>query len=140
MPPAQGAPIDNLKELLSGVDPEQLREVMPLVGGGVITMMFTDIVDSTRVKREIGDTAYFSALKQHNNAIRECVAQHDGRELKTIGDSFMIAFADPGLAVQCAGRIQQTLAKTPIIVGDTPIRVRIGLRRKSAEKPVAPTR
>jgi predicted ATPase/class 3 adenylate cyclase len=127
MPPAQGAPIDNLKELLSGVDPEQLREVMPLVGGGVITMMFTDIVDSTRVKREIGDTAYFSALKQHNNAIRECVAQHDGRELKTIGDSFMIAFADPGLAVQCAGRIQQTLAKTPIIVGDTPIRVRIGL-------------
>ncbi len=98
MLPDQGAPLDNLKELLSGVDPEQLRQVMPLVGG-VITMMFTDIVDSTRVKREVGDEAYFAALKQHNGAVRECVARHAGYELKTIGDSFFVAFTDPGKAV-----------------------------------------
>ncbi len=45
MPPNQGAPPETLKELLSGVDPEQLRQVMPLVRGSVITMMFTDIVE-----------------------------------------------------------------------------------------------
>jgi class 3 adenylate cyclase len=71
MAPDQGAPPENLKELLSGVDPEQLRQVMPLVGGAVITMMFTDIVDSTRVKHEIGDQAYFEALKRHNDAVRQ---------------------------------------------------------------------
>jgi predicted ATPase/class 3 adenylate cyclase len=127
MPPDQGAPLENLKKLLSGVDPEQLRQVMPLVGGGVITMMFTDIVDSTRVKREVGDLVYFAALKQHNSAIRDCIARHAGHELKTIGDSFFIAFRNPTEAVQCAGRIQQTLTETPIAVGDGSINVRIGL-------------
>ena len=123
----QGAPPENLKELLSGVDPEELRRVMPLVGGGVITMMFTDIVDSTGVKREVGDQVYFAALEQHHSAIRYCIAQHAGHELQTIGDSFLIAFSDPGQAVQCACRIQQTLSKTPINVGRGSIGVRIGL-------------
>jgi adenylate cyclase len=127
MPRNQGAPPENLKELLSGVDPEQLGQVMPLVGGGVITMMFTDIVDSTGVKREVGDQVYFAALEQHHSAIRYCIAQHAGHELQTIGDSFLIAFSDPGQAVQCAGRIQQTLSETPINVGGGSISVRIGL-------------
>src|SRR5712675_2244069 len=117
MPPDPGMPLDHLNELLSAVDPGQLQQVMPLVGAGVITMMFTDIVDSTRVKREVGDPAYFAALRQHNGAVRDCVARHAGNELKTIGDSFFIAFTHPVEAVQCAGRIQQTLAETPILVG-----------------------
>src|ERR1700730_1222358 len=107
--PDPGVPLDHLKELLSGLDPEQLRQLMPLVGGGVITMMFTDILDSTRVKHQGGDPTYFAALARHNNAVRECVARHAGHELKTIGDSFFIAFTDPGKAVQCAAQIQQTL-------------------------------
>jgi class 3 adenylate cyclase len=124
--PDPGVPLDHLKELLSGVDPEQLRQVMPLVGG-VITMMFTDIVDSTRVKHQVGDLPYFAALNRHNGAVGECIARHAGHELKTIGDSFFIAFTDPGGAVECATQIQQTLAETPIIVGDASISVRIGL-------------
>ncbi len=70
-------------------------------------MMFTDIVDSTRVKRNVGDLTYFAALDRHNSAVRECIARHGGHELKTIGDSFFIAFTDPGEAVQCAAEIQQ---------------------------------
>ena len=127
MPPDQGTSSEKLKELLSGVDPERLRRVMPLVGG-VITMMFTDIVNSTRVKREVGDEVYFAALKQHHDAVRECIAQHSGYELKTIGNSFFVAFVHPGEAVQCAGRIQQTLAETPISIGGGPISAR---RRRS---------
>jgi predicted ATPase/class 3 adenylate cyclase len=126
MPPDQEVRFDYLKELLSGVDPEQLRQMTPPTGG-VITMMFTDIVDSTRVKHEVGDPTYFAALNRHNTVVRECMARHAGHELKTIGDSFFIAFADPGKAVQCAAQIQQTLAETPISVGDGVINVRIGL-------------
>ena len=59
--------------------------------------------------------------------IRECVARYSGHELKTIGNSFFIAFIDPGKAVQCAADIQQALAGTPIIVGEGSITVRIGL-------------
>jgi len=102
MPPDQGVPLDKLQELLSGVDPEQLGQILPLAGGGVVTMMFTDIVDSTRVKAEVGDRTYYDALGRHHDLVRRCLAQHNGRELKTIGDSFFIAFADPGAAVQCA--------------------------------------
>jgi predicted ATPase/class 3 adenylate cyclase len=126
MPPDQRTR-ENLKGLLADVDPEQLRRLLPLVGGGVITMMFTDIVDSTRVKREVGDAVYFTALKQHHSAVRDCIARHAGRELQLIGDSFFVAFPDPAEAVRCACRIQQTLSGTPIIVGDGSIRVRIGL-------------
>src|SRR5271156_2320157 len=81
MPLDQDVSLEKLKELLSGIDPEQLRQVMPLVGG-VITMMFTDIVDSTRVKHEVGDEVYFEALKRHNSTVRECIARHGGHELK----------------------------------------------------------
>jgi len=126
MPPDQRQPLEHFKELLSGVDPEQLQQMMLLVGG-VITMMFTDIVDSTRVKAQVGDDVYFAALKRHNSAIRDCISRHAGRELKTIGDSFFVAFTRPIEAVQCATQIQQALAETPIIVGEGPIRVRIGL-------------
>jgi predicted ATPase/class 3 adenylate cyclase len=125
--PDQGPPLERVKELLSGIDPEELQKLMPLVGGGVITMMFTDIVDSTRVKHEVGDPIYFDALNKHNSAVRGCIARHAGHELKTIGDSFFVAFTDPGKAVQCAAQIQQTLAERPIIVGDGSISVRIGL-------------
>ena len=107
MPPDQRTR-ENLKGLLADVDPEQLRRLLPLVGGGVITMMFTDIVDSTRVKREVGDAVYFTALKQHHSAVRDCIARHAGRELQLIGDSFFVAFPDPAEAVRCACRIQQT--------------------------------
>lgn len=40
---------DRLREPLAGIDPEVLQQIMPLTGG-VITMMFTDIVDSTKVR------------------------------------------------------------------------------------------
>jgi len=123
--PNLGVPLDQLKGLLSPVDAEQLRQAMP--PAGVITMMFTDIVDSTRVKHAVGDPVYFAALKQHDSSLRDCIARHAGHELKTIGDSFFIAFTDPGEAVRCAVHIQQTLADTPIIVGDESIVVRIGL-------------
>lgn len=126
MPPDQEIPLEKLKELLSDVDPAQLRQVPPSVSG-VITMMFTDIVDSTLVKRAVGDTVYFDALDRHNQAVRECIARHNGHELRTIGDSFFIAFADPRKAVECGIGIQKALSDTPITVGNGTIRVRIGL-------------
>jgi class 3 adenylate cyclase len=118
--PNPGVPLDPLGELLQQVMP-------PPTVGGVVTMMFTDIVDSTRVKHEVGDQVYFEPLKQHHSVVRECISRCGGYELKTIGDSFLVAFTDPGAAVQCAAQLQQALVETPIAVGGGRISVRIGL-------------
>ena len=118
---------ERLQELLGKIDPAVLQQVMPLTGG-VVTMMFTDIVDSTKVKAEIGDRPYFGdVLKRHNELVRDCISHHNGRELKTIGDAFLVGFAVPADGVACASEIQHRLATSPIHAGPSILRVRIGL-------------
>jgi len=119
-------PSDQLKALLEKIDPDVLQKAMPLTGG-VITMMFTDIVDSTKIKAHIGDQAYFLALRCHNELVRECVSSHQGRELKMIGDAFLVGFAVPADAVSCALAIQERLVASPIQAGQSHLKVRIGL-------------
>lgn len=122
---------DQLKDLLSRIDPAVLQQIMPLTGG-VITMMFTDIVDSTKTKAVMGDQAYFdSVLTSHNRIVREAVSDHNGRELKTIGDAFLVGFAEPEKAVACATSIQERLIATPIETVLGPLKVRIGLHAGS---------
>ena len=122
---------ERLKELLAGIDPDILQQVMPLTGG-VITMMFTDIVNSSGIKRAVGDSPYFDdILKPHNELVRDCISRHNGRELKTIGDSFFVGFAVPSDAVACSLEVQQRLEASPIQADSSPLQVRIGLHTGS---------
>ncbi len=119
---------ERLKELLRGINPEVLQQVMPLTGG-VLTMMFTDIVNSTGIKAKVGDKTFFAALKRHHELVRESVSARNGREIRTMGDAFFIGFSVPAEAVICAVEIQQRLAKTPILAGGECLQIRIGLHR-----------
>jgi predicted ATPase/class 3 adenylate cyclase/predicted enzyme related to lactoylglutathione lyase len=124
-------PPEHLKSLLARIDPAILQQLMPLTGG-VVTMMFTDIVNSTAIKAGLGDETYFNdVLEPHNRLVRERIAAHHGRELKTIGDAFLVGFALPREAVDCAVDIQQRLAAAPILADGTPLEVRIGLHTGS---------
>lgn len=119
--------LEKLQNLLGEIDPEVLSRVMPLTGG-TITMMFTDIVDSTRIKAQMGDQPFFDkVLQPHNVLIREILSKHNGRELKTIGDAFLAAFAVAPEAVACACEIQQRLSASPIPTEMGPLKIRIGL-------------
>jgi predicted ATPase/class 3 adenylate cyclase len=121
------SPVEKLQELARGIDPDVLQAVMPLTGG-VVTMMFTDIVGSTAAKAAVGDDVYFQqVLSKHNEIVRACVNAHKGREIKPIGDAFLIAFAVPADAVACAAQIQQQLSSTLIAVGDGVLQIRIGI-------------
>ncbi len=61
---------------------------------GRITLMFTDIADSSRMTRALGDGVYLRTMREpHCQRIRAAIAEHEGFEVKTGGDSFMIAFA-----------------------------------------------
>ncbi|CUI12837.1 receptor-type adenylate cyclase, putative, partial [Bodo saltans] len=68
-------------------------------------MVFTDIQSSTSLWARAPE-AMGEALEQHHALLRKLVSRHDGYEVKTIGDSFMVAFkhardaADFGLAIQ----------------------------------------
>jgi len=102
----------------------------------LITMMFTDVVESTATKRDISfgrdnrerDHAYLTKVQTpHFELIRACCLAHSGREVSTIGDAFFLAFDDPAEAVRCAVHIQKRLNETPIETPLGPLRVRIGI-------------
>lgn len=66
------------------------------------TVLFTDIVDSTRRAVTIGDRAWRQMLDEHDEAARRLVTQHRGHLVKTTGDGILATFDAPGRAIRCA--------------------------------------
>jgi class 3 adenylate cyclase len=66
------------------------------------TVSFTDIVGSTTVSAELGDSAWGSVLEQHHTIVRGLLARHRGQEIDTAGDGFFATFDGPARAVKCA--------------------------------------
>ena len=102
----------------------------------LITMMFTDVVESSATKRDASlgrddrerDHAYLTQVQTpHFAMVRACSAAHGGQEVSTTGDAFFLTFEDPTAAVRCAANIQQRLAQNPIDTPAGPLRLRIGI-------------
>jgi class 3 adenylate cyclase/pimeloyl-ACP methyl ester carboxylesterase len=66
------------------------------------TVLFTDIVDSTRRAAEMGDNVWHRVLDEHDLAAQRIVAQHRGSLVKTTGDGILATFDGPGRAIRCA--------------------------------------
>jgi class 3 adenylate cyclase len=77
---------------------------------GRIAVLFTDIQDSTKLWGAV-PLSMGAALDTHHAVIRECIEHHDGFEVKTAGDSFMIAVGDEARAMQLAVDIQRCFMK-----------------------------
>ena len=92
-----------------------------------LTILFTDVEGSTDLRRQRGDSAAHEILRAHEELVRGCVAAHGGREVKSLGDGFMIAFtsARPGLA--CAVAIQEATEKQRWRSLGATVRVRVGV-------------
>jgi class 3 adenylate cyclase len=69
------------------------------------TVLFTDIVDSTRTAAELGDQRWRDLLEGHQRAVRDALSAFDGREIKSTGDGFLATFDGPGRAIRCARAI-----------------------------------
>ena len=93
---------------------------------GTVTVLFTDIVESTDTTERIGDRAWFALLEEHNALIRAQLAAHKGYEVKSTGDGFMLAFDSARQGLECAIGIQQALAERNAAHPDAEIKVRIG--------------
>jgi class 3 adenylate cyclase len=90
------------------------------------TVLFTDIVGSTERAATLGDGAWRSLLAEHDRRIRSCLARHDGREVKTVGDGFLATFDGPARAVRAA----QAIARD---VSDLGLEVRAGVHAGEVE-------
>ena len=69
------------------------------------TVMFTDIVDSTRRAADLGDRDWQDLLGRHDQLFRRALDRHRGREIKHTGDGFLATFDGPARAIRCAASI-----------------------------------
>jgi class 3 adenylate cyclase len=111
------------------IGPDPRAEAGP---DGTVTLLFTDIVDSSGITERLGDLRTQELLHAHNKIVREALNAHRGFEVKNTGDGFMIAFPGAGMAVRCAVAIQRALASYRAAHPEAPIHVSIGLNTGEA--------
>jgi class 3 adenylate cyclase len=73
------------------------------------TVLFTDIVDSTRRAAEIGDRDWHALLDAHDAVVRVQLSRFRGREVNTSGDGFLAMFDGPQRAIRCAMAIRDAV-------------------------------
>jgi class 3 adenylate cyclase len=112
--------LDEVEEFLTGVRP------VPEADRVLATVLFTDIVDSTKKAAEIGDQKWKRLLAAHHERIRAEIARHRGHEVDTTGDGFFATFDGPARAVRCAQAIE-------VSVRGLGIEVRAGLHTGEVE-------
>jgi class 3 adenylate cyclase/ketosteroid isomerase-like protein len=98
---------------------------------GTVTIVFTDIVDSTVLVARLGDHVWADLVRQHRAVIAEVTATHGGTVVETQGDGSMLAFPSARRAVTCSQAIQREIASA-FADRSPPIRVRIGVHTGDA--------
>ena len=93
---------------------------------GSVTLLFTDIEGSSRLWGKHGD-AFIPVWQAHDALLRDAISRFGGYEVKSEGDSFMVAFSDAANALNCAAYAQGALARYPWPPDIGPVRVRMGL-------------
>ena len=92
--------LDEMEEFLTGA-----RQARPL-DRVLATVMFTDIVDSTRRAADAGDRGWRDLIERHDELTRRQLERFRGQEVKTLGDGFLATFDGPARAIECACAIR----------------------------------
>ena len=111
---------DHMEEFLTGsrssVEPDRV----------LATVLFTDIVSSTQRASQLGDHRWRGLMDRHDHIVRQELSRYRGREIKTMGDGFVVTFDGPARAVRCASAISAA-------VGSLEIEVRSGVHTGEIE-------
>ncbi len=88
--------VNEIQEFLTGerpvVEPDRV----------LATVLFTDIVDSTKRAAEMGDRRWRDLLDRHNTVMHTEIDRFKGRVVKSTGDGFLATFDGPARAIHCA--------------------------------------
>jgi class 3 adenylate cyclase len=136
IPGARFVELEGVDNLPGAVDSSDiLGEIEEFLTGGrshtvareLLTVIFSDIVGSTGHAARLGDAPWRDLLGAHQTAVRREIERFGGREVKTIGDAFLIAFdGAPSHAVRCAEAIVQAVRALGL-------EVRVGLHTGECE-------
>ncbi len=117
----------SIDEMVSALEEEQPDMRAHMAPDGTVAILFSDIEDSTVLTERLGDARWLELLREHNTIFREQISRHDGYEVKSQGDGFMLAFPDPCEALECAIDVQRAFAERERSDSAEPLRVRMGL-------------
>ena len=98
----------------------------PAVDRVLATVVFEDIVDSTKRAQATGDQGWRDLLNAHDKTVRRELSRFRGREVKSLGDGFLATFDGPARAIHCASAIRASLRGFDVSV-------RIGLHTGEVE-------
>lgn len=124
----------SIQAVAAAVQEEQPDLLLHAAPDGTVTILFSDIEDSTVATERLGDQRWLEVLKAHNSLVRRQVAAHGGFEVKSQGDGFMVAFSSARRAVLCAIAIQRAFAAYADQHEGDPVRVRMGIHTGGAIK------
>lgn len=97
--------LDEIEEFLTGARPVHEPDRV------LATVLFTNIVGSTRRAAELGDARWRALLDAHHRAVRAQLRRHRGREVKTVGDGFLATFDGPARAIRSARDIAADVSR-----------------------------
>ena len=92
---------------------------------GTLTVLFTDLRNSTQLYREIGDATAFGRVMNHFDVVRKAIVDHDGAVVKTIGDAVMAVFRSSADGLLAMLEVQDLLAEPGD--GSRPLQLKAGL-------------
>ena len=100
--------VNEIQEFLTGerhaVEPDRV----------LVTVLFTDIGDSTKRAVEIGDRRWRDLIESHNKLMRTEINRFKGRVVKSTGDGFLATFDGPGRAILCALAVSEEVRQLGI--------------------------
>ncbi|MHB8512248.1 MAG: adenylate/guanylate cyclase domain-containing protein [Actinomycetota bacterium] len=102
--------IDEIEELVIGTRSHHDDDRI------LATVLFTDIVDSTKIAASLGDRKWHDMLDAHDSMIRRQLTRFGGKEIKTTGDGFLATFQGPARAIRCATAIRDGSAQIGLSV------------------------
>lgn len=112
--------INNITDFLTGT------KTIKSYDSSLYTVLFTDIVDSTKYLAECGDKKWMLIMAKHNQIVRSSLNKYQGMEVKNTGDGFLNAFDTPIRAVRCALDIRKEMSKLNI-------EIRVGIHAGTCE-------
>jgi len=127
-------PKQGVGQMRAAVEDWKLPKTAKDAPAGPVTVLFTDMVGSTRMTQEKGDAGAQEIVRTHNRIVRNALVLHDGLEIKHTGDGIMASFAATSRAVEAAIQIQRQATAHTQTMPDLPLTLKVGI---NAGEPIA---